>query len=285
MRIARSRAKSFDAFLIERVDRSATLASAPTWSTPGRPWRKRRSADSDAVASTSVVGATACNVTLAAYGGPGCQTLAPMKVTLVDHPLAAERLTILRDATTANAEFRQALDGLAGMLVYEATRALPAAPVEVQTPLGPAAGRRLADVPMLVPILRAGVGLVAAALRLVPQAEVGFVGLARNEETFEPQPYLAKLPERLDGRPTFVLDPMLATGGSLEFTCRLLLERGAPLPINVVCVLAAPEGLERIEKSGIDVVITTAAIDSHLNELAYIVPGLGDAGDRQFGLW
>jgi len=208
-----------------------------------------------------------------------------MDVTLVDHPLAAERLTILRDATTANAEFREALDGLGGMLVYEATRHLPAADIEVITPLGPAAGKRLADIPMLVPILRAGVGLVAAALRLIPQAEVGFVGLARNEETFEPHPYLAKLPDRLDGRPTFVLDPMLATGGSLEFTCRLLVERGAPQPIQVVCVLAAPEGLDRIAKSGYDVHITTAAIDSHLNELAYIVPGLGDAGDRQFGLW
>jgi uracil phosphoribosyltransferase len=208
-----------------------------------------------------------------------------MEVTVVDHPLAAERLTILREATTLNAEFREALDGLGGMLVYEATRGLPSTVVEVMTPLGPAAGQRLADVPMLVPILRAGVGLVAAALRLIPQAEVGFVGLARNEETFEPHPYLAKLPERLDGRPTFVLDPMLATGGSLEFTCRLLVERGAPQPINVVCVLAAPEGLERIAASGIDVRITTAAVDSHLNELAYIVPGLGDAGDRQFGLW
>ena len=208
-----------------------------------------------------------------------------MEITLVDHPLAAERLTILREASTSNAEFRQALDGIAGMLVYEATRLLPAEDVDVTTPLGPTVGKRLAGVPMLVPILRAGVGLVAAALRLIPQAEVGFVGLARNEETFEPHPYLAKLPERLDGRPTFVLDPMLATGGSLEFTCRLLVERGAPQPINVVCVLAAPEGLDRVAKSGIDVLITTAAVDSHLNELAYIVPGLGDAGDRQFGLW
>jgi uracil phosphoribosyltransferase len=208
-----------------------------------------------------------------------------MQVTLVDHPLAAERLSILRDAATANAEFRQALDGLAGMLVYEATRSLPAADLEVTTPLGPSPGKRLSAVPMLVPILRAGVGLVTAALRLIPQAEVGFVGLARNEETFQPEPYLSKLPDRLDGRPTFVLDPMLATGGSLEFTCRLLVERAAPQPINVVCVLAAPEGLARIEASGIDVVITTAAIDSHLNDHAYIVPGLGDAGDRQFGLW
>jgi len=126
---------------------------------------------------------------------------------------------------------------------------------------------------------------VNAALLLVPQAEVGFVGLARNEETFQPHPYLAKLPQRLDGRAVFVLDPMLATGGSLEYTCRLLIERGAPQPINVVCVLAAPEGIERIQASGIDVNITTAAIDDHLNDQAYIVPGLGDAGDRQFGLW
>jgi uracil phosphoribosyltransferase len=208
-----------------------------------------------------------------------------VRVTVIDHPLAAERLGILRDKSTPNSEFRQALDGLAGMLVYEATRELPTDDIVVTTPLAPVAGRRLRGVPMLVPILRAGVGMVNAALLLVPQAEVGFVGLARNEETFQPDPYLAKLPERLDGRAVFVLDPMLATGGSLEYTCRLLIERGAPQPINVVCVLAAPEGIKRMEESGIDVDITTAAIDDHLNGQAYIVPGLGDAGDRQFGLW
>jgi uracil phosphoribosyltransferase len=208
-----------------------------------------------------------------------------MEITVVDHPLAAERLTILRSSATPNAEFRQALDGLAGMLIYEATRHLPTDEVTVTTPLGPAEGRRLSMAPMLVPILRAGVGMVGAALRLVPNAEVGFVGLARNEETFQPMPYLAKLPDRLDGRPVFVIDPMLATGGSLAYTAQLLVDRGAPQPLNVVCVLAAPEGLERAEASGIDMRITTASIDSHLNELAYIVPGLGDAGDRQFGLW
>jgi uracil phosphoribosyltransferase len=164
-------------------------------------------------------------------------------ITVIDHPLAAERLTILREASTPNAEFRAALDGLAGMLVYEATRLLPSQEVQVTTPLGPAYGRRLSTVPMLVPILRAGVGLVNGALRLLPSAEVGFVGLARDEETFLPFPYLAKLPDRLEDRPCFVLDPMLATGGSLEYTCRLLVERGAPQPITVVCVLAAPEGL------------------------------------------
>jgi uracil phosphoribosyltransferase len=208
-----------------------------------------------------------------------------MNVTVVDHPLAAERLAILRDVRTTNAEFRQALDGLGGMLVYEAMRGLATTDSTVTTPLGPAPARSLSQVPMLVPILRAGIGLVNPALRLVPQAEVGFVGLARNEETFDPHPYLAKLPERLDGRDIFILDPMLATGGSLEFCCRLLIERGAPQPMTVVCVLAAPEGIERMKQSGIDVNITTASIDSHLNDSAYIVPGLGDAGDRQFGLW
>ena len=208
-----------------------------------------------------------------------------MHVTVVDHPLAAERLAILRAESTNNAEFRQALDGLGGMLVYEATRHLRTHDTTVITPLGPAPARALSDVPMLVPILRAGVGLVNPALRLIPQAEVGFVGLARNEETFQPHPYLAKLPERLDGRPVIILDPMLATGGSLEYACRLLVERGAPQPLTTVCVLAAPEGIERIRNCGINVNVVTAAIDSHLNENAYIVPGLGDAGDRQFGLW
>jgi uracil phosphoribosyltransferase len=212
-------------------------------------------------------------------------TMGGVDVTVIHHPLAAERLTILRDAGTPNAEFRAALDGLAGMLVYEATRGLPSQEVPVVTPMGPAQGRRLSSVPMLVPILRAGVGLVNGALRLLPAAEVGFIGLARDEETFLPHPYLAKLPDRLDDRPCFVLDPMLATGGSLEYTCRLLVERGAPQPITVVCVLAAPEGLERMRTSGIETDVITAAVDSHLNEKAYIVPGLGDAGDRQFGLW
>ncbi len=208
-----------------------------------------------------------------------------MQITVVDHPLASERLTNLRRASTTNAEFRRDLDGLAMMLVYEATRNLPTDDITVETPLAPAGGRRLSAAPMLVPILRAGVGLVEAALRLIPQAEVGFVGLARDEATFQPTSYLAKLPDRLDGRPTFVLDPMLATGGSLQYALELLAARGAPQPINVVCVLAAPEGLARIDGCGIDVIITTAAIDDHLNEKAYIVPGLGDAGDRQFGLW
>lgn len=208
-----------------------------------------------------------------------------VQTIVVDHPLATERLTILRDQATTNAQFRQALDGLAGMLVYEATRTLDVERTTVRTPLADAPGVRLSNPPMLVPILRAGVGMVEAALRLLPGAEVGFVGLARDERTLTPEAYLAKLPDRLDGRPILVLDPMLATGGSLLHACQLLVDRGAPQPFTVACVLAAPEGLARVEASGIDLVVVTAAIDDRLNEVGYIVPGLGDAGDRQFGLW
>jgi uracil phosphoribosyltransferase len=206
-----------------------------------------------------------------------------MKTTVVDHPLAAEQLTVLRDETTDRATFRRAVDNLAAMLIYEATRDLAVETTLVRTPLGPAEGVRLPRLPVLVPVLRAGLGMADAAIRLLPEAEMSFVGLARDEETFEPKSYMAKLPARLDGRPVIILDPMLATGGSLEFTCRLAAERGAGR-MTVVCVLAAPEGLKRMEATGFDLHIVTAAIDDHLNEHAYIVPGLGDAGDRLFGL-
>lgn len=208
-----------------------------------------------------------------------------LTTTVIDHPLAAERLTIMRRTSTSNSDFRQALDGLAGMLLYEATRTLAVTTIDVDTPLTRTKGVQLAGTPMLVPILRAGVGMVAAALRLLPSSEVGFVGVSRDEETFEPAQYLAKLPRSLEGRPIIVLDPMLATGGSLAHTLRLVADREAPQPFTVVCVLAAPEGLKFIESTGIDVNVFTASVDSHLNESAYIVPGLGDAGDRQFGLW
>ena len=190
---------------------------------------------------------------------------------------------MLRDETTDRATFRRAVDNLAAMLIYEATRDLAVETTSVRTPLGPAAGVRLPRLPVVVPVLRAGLGMADAAIRLLPEAEMSFVGLARDEETFEPLPYMAKLPARLEGRPVIVLDPMLATGGSLEFTCRLIAERGAGR-MTVVCVLAAPEGLKRMEATGFDLHIVTAAIDSHLNDHAYIVPGLGDAGDRLFGL-
>jgi uracil phosphoribosyltransferase len=205
-----------------------------------------------------------------------------MDLTVVDHPLAARLLTRLRDETTDRAIFRQAMDELAGMLVYEACRTLATAAVEVRTPLAAAAGVRIAQPPLVVPILRAGLGLHGAVLRLLPETDTAFVGVARNEETLQPEPYMNSVPANLAKRPVLVLDPMLATGGSLEHACRLLHERGAG-PMTGVCVLAAPEGLARVEASGLVDRVVTAAVDHHLDERAFIVPGLGDAGDRLFG--
>ena len=205
-----------------------------------------------------------------------------MQTLVVDHPLAAARLTTLRDERTDNTGFRVALKELATMLVYEATRNLPVEPVPVTTPVGPAVGARPANPPLLVPVLRAGLGMAEAALGLLPEAQMGFVGLARDEQTFQPRAYLESLPSSLAGRPVLVLDPMLATGGSLLHCCRLLTERGSD-DITVVCVLVAPEGQRALEQSGLPLRLVTAAIDERLNDKAYIVPGLGDAGDRQFG--
>ena len=205
-----------------------------------------------------------------------------MHTTVVDHPLAAEQLTLLRDAQTDRATFRRAVDALAGMLVYEATRALPVEPVEVRTPLTTTTGSRLVRPPLLVPVLRAGLGMAEAAIRLLPDAEMSFIGLTRDEATFQPHPYMAKLPEQLHGRPALLLDPMLATGGSLAFACRMVAERGAG-ELRVVCVLAAPEGLALLEATGLVHEVVCAAVDDHLDDRAFIVPGLGDAGDRLFG--
>jgi uracil phosphoribosyltransferase len=165
----------------------------------------------------------------------------------------------------------------------KATETLPTVDSTVETPLTTAHVKRLAVQPVVVPILRAGLGFVHAAQELLPDADVGFIGISRDEATFAPKPYVNKLPESLAGRPVIVVDPMLATGGSLVHTIELLIERDAPLPITVVCALCAPEGIERLREAGLSVHVVTAAIDDHLNESAYIVPGLGDAGDRQFG--
>jgi uracil phosphoribosyltransferase len=205
-----------------------------------------------------------------------------VQTLVVDHPLAAARLTTLRDERTDNTGFRVALKELATMLVYEATRDLPVEPVPVTTPVGPAVGARPANPPLLVPVLRAGLGMAEAALGLLPEAQMGFVGLARDEQTFKPRAYLESLPSSLAGRPVLVLDPMVATGGSLLHCCRLLTERGSD-DITVVCVLVAPEGQRALEQSGLPLRLVTAAVDERLNDKAYIVPGLGDAGDRQFG--
>lgn len=205
-----------------------------------------------------------------------------MDVLVVDHPLAQARLTTLRDRSTNNAEFRGALRDLTLMLIYEATRGVRVATTVVQTPIAQAKGQRLADPPLLVPVLRAGLGMVGPASEFVPEARVGFVGVHRDETTHKPVPYMESLPDSLLGKPVFVLDPMLATGGSMEHTIRLLTDRGAT-DVTAICVLAAPEGIDRLRVSGLPVRVVTASIDERLNDDAFIVPGLGDAGDRQFG--
>lgn len=205
-----------------------------------------------------------------------------MDVRVVDHPLAAARLTTLRDQSTDNAAFRSALRDLTLMLVYEATRDAAREDVEVCTPLAVTTGSRLARPPLLVPVLRAGLGMVDQAHALIPEARVGFVGVARNEQTHEPTPYLESLPADVSTQPVFVLDPMLATGGSLAHTVGLLQARGA-VDITAICVVVAPEGVATLERAAPHMRLFTATIDECLDEAAYIVPGLGDAGDRQFG--
>ncbi|CAN5518294.1 uracil phosphoribosyltransferase [soil metagenome] len=205
-----------------------------------------------------------------------------MDVRVIDHPLAASRLTTLRDERTDNAGFRAALRDLTLMLVYEATRDAPRAEFTVRTPLAETVGYRLANPPLLVPVLRAGLGMVEEAHVLIPEAKVGFVGVARNEETHLPTPYLASLPEDLSTQPVLVLDPMLATGGSMAHTVELLKSHGA-VDITVLCVVVAPEGIAALAEAAPHARLFTAVIDEGLNDVAYIVPGLGDAGDRQFG--
>jgi uracil phosphoribosyltransferase len=205
-----------------------------------------------------------------------------MDVRVVDHPLAAARLTTLRDERTDNAAFRGALRDLTLMLVYEATRDAPSEEITIRTPLAQAAGSRLARPPLLVPVLRAGLGMVEQAHTLIPEAHVGFIGVARDEQTHQPTPYLESLPEDLSTWPVFVLDPMLATGGSMIHALGLLQARGA-VDVTVICVVVAPEGIAALEAAAPDVRLYTATIDDGLNDVAYIVPGLGDAGDRQFG--
>ncbi|MGV0734836.1 uracil phosphoribosyltransferase [Mycobacterium syngnathidarum] len=205
-----------------------------------------------------------------------------MYVRVVDHPLAAARLTTLRDERTDNAGFRSALRDLTLMLVYEATRDATSEQIPVRTPVTDTTGSRLANPPLLVPVLRAGLGMVDQAHALIPEAQVGFVGMARDETTHQPTPYLASLPDDLGTRSVFILDPMLATGGSMAYTIGLLKERNA-VDITAVCVVCAPQGIAAIEEVAPDMRLVTATIDEGLNDIAYIVPGLGDAGDRQFG--
>lgn len=205
-----------------------------------------------------------------------------MDTHVVEHPLAAALLTTMRDERSDNATFRSALRQLTHMLVYEATRDAAITTFEVKTPVALTQGTRLSQPPLLVPVLRAGLGMVEKASGLIPQSRVGFVGMARDEKTHEPVPYMESLPEDLSSTPVYVLDPMLATGGSMVRTIELLVERGAA-DVTAICVVVAPEGVTALENSGLPVRLVTASIDERLNDEAFIVPGLGDAGDRQFG--
>ncbi|CAO5242540.1 uracil phosphoribosyltransferase [Frankia sp. AgKG'84/4] len=210
-----------------------------------------------------------------------------MQLHVVDHPLAVSSLTVLRDERTPRSRFRPVLHDLATMLVYEATRTLPITPVTVTTPLATTTGARLAAEPVVAPVLRAGLGMLPAALGLLPEAHTAFIGLARDESTHRPTVYLEAVPADLASRPVLLLDPMLATGGSVLHCLRLLLGRGAR-GIIVVSIVAAPEGLSALEaelpaEAAAELTVVTAAVDERLNDIAYIVPGLGDAGDRLYG--
>lgn len=202
-------------------------------------------------------------------------------LTVVDHPLAGHLLAGLRDTGTPPERFRHLTRRLATVLVLEATRSLPVRDGSVATPLANAPVRVLDAAVVAVPILRAGLGLLDAVTDLLPDVAVGYAGLERDEATLQPSSYYLNVPP-LSGRPVLLLDPMLATGGSAVFAVRMLRERGAT-DVTLVCVVAAPEGIRRLGDAQPDVRVVTAAVDDHLDERGYIVPGLGDFGDRLFG--
>ncbi|WP_062381705.1 uracil phosphoribosyltransferase [Demequina pelophila] len=210
-----------------------------------------------------------------------------MQLHVADHPLIRHKVTVLRDKNTKSPTFRLLVDELVTLLAYEATRQVRVAEREVETPLTSTVGTVIADPPpIIVPILRAGLGMLDGMTRLLPSAEVGFLGLKRDEETLEAVTYANRLPEDLTGRQVFLIDPMLATGGSLIMAIDYVLERGAT-DVTCVCLLAAPEGIENVRVAvgeRADVSVVVAQVDERLNEQGYIVPGLGDAGDRLYGV-
>lgn len=210
-----------------------------------------------------------------------------MHLHVVDHPLVAHKLTMLRNADTPSPIFRQLTDELVTLLAYEATRSVRVSPTTVQTPVGRAEGVRMAPPrPLVVPILRAGLGMLEGMARLVPNAEVGFLGLVRDEQTLLATTYAERLPHDLSGRQCYVLDPMLATGGTLSSAIHYLAARHAA-DVTAICLLVAPEGLALLDREttelGLPLTVVTASVDERLNDVGYIVPGLGDAGDRLYG--
>jgi uracil phosphoribosyltransferase len=211
-----------------------------------------------------------------------------MKVHVANHPLITHKLTVLRDERTDSPTFRRLVEELVTLLAYEATREVRTESVSIKTPVTQTTGAKLSDPrPVVVPILRAGLGMLEGMTRLIPTAEVGFLGMVRDEKTLQASTYANRLPENLAGRQCFVLDPMLATGGTLVAAINFLIERGAD-DITAICILSAPEGIKVLEdafaNSSAPITLVTGALDEKLNEHGYIVPGLGDAGDRLYGV-
>jgi len=205
------------------------------------------------------------------------------KVHVLDHPLIQHKLTLIRDKETGSKEFRELVEELALLMAYEVTRDLPLKEVEIETPVAKAKAKVISGKKLgVVPILRAGLGMVDGMLKLIPAAKVGHIGLYGDPETLEPVEYYCKLPYDVEERELIIIDPMLATGGSASAAIDFIKQRGAK-SIKLVCLIAAPEGIARVEQDHPDVDIFAAAVDERLNELGYIVPGLGDAGDRLFG--
>ena len=210
-----------------------------------------------------------------------------MHIHVADHPLIAHKMTLLRDKNTPSPVFRQLVDELMTLLAYESTRDVRVEEIEVETPITTTTGLTMAKPrPIIIPILRAGLGMLEGMTRLLPNAEVGFLGMKRDEETLAIETYANRLPQDLSGRQVFLIDPMLATGGTLVAAINYVLERGAS-DVTCTCLLAAPEGIQAVTEAvgeRADVSIVVAGVDERLNEDAYIVPGLGDAGDRLYGI-
>ena len=206
-----------------------------------------------------------------------------VKVNILDHPLIQHKLTQIRQKDTSTTQFRQMINEIGGLMVYEITRDLPLEQIEIETPVAKTKANVIAGKKMVVvPILRAGLGMVDGILQTIPSARIGHIGIFRDEETLQPVEYFAKFPEELDQRDIFIVDPMLATGGSAIAAINSIKQRGAK-NIKLVCLVGAPEGVKAINEAHPDVTVYLASLDEKLNEKGYIVPGLGDAGDRIFG--
>jgi len=208
-----------------------------------------------------------------------------MRVHVANHPLITHKLTVLRDKNTPSPTFRALTEELMTLLAYEATRNVRTEPLEIETPVGRTTGLAISmPRPLVVPILRAGLGMLEGMVKLIPTAEVGFLGMMRDEVTLQPTTYAQRLPDDLSNRQCFILDPMLATGGSLIGAINFLFDRGA-VDVTAVCLIGSPEGVAAVEKAtaGREVTVVLGALDEKLNELGYIIPGLGDAGDRLYG--